>query len=308
MRTRMLSTVLAVLVTSSSLASPSYGAGILSKGKKELPHCAVPLASVSIELPKEVTKQQWGEMGLDAPSNMLKQSLQESNCFRLTTSRGKSDYYLRPSLSFTEGNMYGSTIGSLVGLIPGAGLIGALGGSVAGFQAGKSRVSAELELLNTRDGSTAYAGTYTFASNVMSSEERALLAQGNSSYRSAGDSYYGTQEGRKVVQAYQSALAELVANFQRESTVQSPETGRDDSSRRVAFTSKRTATASSQKFTVDTNVNLREGPSTREKVARSLAPGDLLYPTGEEAQGWVEVEDKTQFKGWVLKTLLQPAT
>lgn len=57
-------------------------------------------------------------------------------------------------------------------------------------------------------------------------------------------------------------------------------------------------------FTTSSKVNMREGPAATEKVVRLLGAGTTLYPTGREAQGWIEVQTDTQQNGWVLKALL----
>ncbi len=316
MRTRIRGIVLAVLILGTAgVSSPSY-AGLLSKAKKELTPCAAPLASVFIELPKEAEKQQWGELGLESPVSKLKEDIKESNCFTVVGSRARAEFLLRPSLSFTKGNKFGSSIGALTAFIPGAGFAGALAGSTVGFQAGKPKVLTQLTLTNLRDASVEYTGSSTFASYVYSAEERALLAQGNSNYRSGNDSYAGTETGREVTKSYRSALADLIQRYQGATTNPSKETESTVVAAAKPLKSPKTPVVNTEPehmFTAPKPVNLRTLPSSGKEsvVVRTIAQGEVLrladntsLEAASEKPGWTRVVDATGTEGWVRSDLL----
>lgn len=302
MHSRITTLVVATLFASAVMSTPSYGRGLLSK-KESVAHCDAPLASVRIELPKEATRQQWGELGLESPTAFLKAVIEESNCFTVAAGRARATYIMRPSLSFTEGNMYGSTIGAMAAFIPGVGALGAIGASAAGFQAGKPKVSASLELLEPSTQEVRFFGSETFKTEFMSGD-RTTLAQGNQQFRSGDDSYAGTETGRKLSKAYRVALAKLVRGLQVPSAPKQPE-------RTVALSQKPSSV--SFEFTVPKPVNLRSSPSTGKdsSVLRTLAQGELLHGVHDpdtgvvlSEHGWTKVSDAQGTEGWVRSDLL----
>ena len=282
----------------------------------EIPHCVRPIGTVAVVEPRVEAGLQpwWTANGLGSPEVVLKAYISESACFKLVDrgrgmdtaereralaaagvlrpraniGRGQvtaADFVIVPDLLSGNSNANGSVVTGILGAFVGGQAGAVLGGlsftgrtadvllTVMNVRTSESDIVVRGHAKKTDMGWAAGGGT------IGSTGMGAL----------AGGGYTNTELGQVIMTAYLDAYIKLV-NQLGGLTQGDP-----------------AAEAPKMALTVASNVNLREGPSTREKVLRSLSPGALLYPTGAEAQGWAEVEDEMGFKGWVLKTLLQPA-
>ena len=52
---------------------------------------------------------------------------------------------------------------------------------------------------------------------------------------------------------------------------------------------------------------MRVSPVATAKAIRTLQPGSILYPTGNQNGLWWEVADENDNVGWVLNTKLAPS-
>lgn len=318
MRTRMLSAVAALLTTSVfSCGTEAFARDRAPKAQLEIPHCVRPLGTVAVVEPKIEPGVQpwWTGMGLGSPEVVLKAYISESNCFKLVNrgrgmetaereralaaagvlrpraSIGKgqvtaADYVLVPDMLSGNSNASGSVVTGLLGAFVG-GQAGALLGGLS-FTGRTADVMITIMNVRTAEDDIVVRGKAKKTDMGWGAGGGTIGTTGMGAL--AGGGYTNTELGQVIMTAYLDAYIKAVAQLGGVTQGANP-----------------VDTAPRPALTVATNVNLREGPSTREKVARSLAPGALLYPTGAEAQGWVEVEDEMQFKGWVLKTLVQPA-
>lgn len=296
--------------------SPAYAGKKTKAPPLELPHCTRPIGTVAVVEPKVESGLQpwWTANGLGSPETVLKVYIQQSNCFSLVD-RGRgmeaaereralaaagvlrprsnigkgqvraADFVIVPDLLSGNSNANGSAVMGIFGGLMGGPVGAALGGlsfngktadvvlTVMDVRTSESDIVVQGHAKKTDIGWAAGGGT-----------------AGSTGFGAlAGGGYTNTELGQVIMTAYLDAYIKLVNQLggltQGDPAVEAPKMA----------------------LTVASSVNLREGPSTHEKVLRSLSPGALLYPTGAEAQGWVEVEDEMGFKGWVLKTLLQPA-
>lgn len=313
MHSRILRFVAVVMVTS-LLPSAGYthGLGLLpKKDQKELPHCEQPLGRVSVSLPEEVIQQQWGEMGLDPPTSFVKELVKETNCFTVVEGRGRVDYYLRPTLSFTKGNVFGSSIGSLAALVPGVGVVGTLGASALGFQAGKSKIYTNLLLIDPSTQAARFEGKNSFRPDTSSTQGRAFGSQANTLPRSGDDSYAGTSIGRSVSSSYRKAFADLIDNV-RKNNVQVP-TQQVQPESNITQVSRKGAPVAVYEFTAPKAVNLRTTPSSGKdsSVLRMVSQGELLRAVYDSVSGsavvqngWTKVADTHGNEGWIRTDLL----
>lgn len=321
MPNRILSSTLAVALVAASMVFSPVQAVAGSREKPpplEIPHCVRPIGTVAVVEPKvEVGLQPWWTAaGLGSPEIVLKAYISESNCFKLVDrgrgmdlaererafaaagqtrpraniGRGQmtpADYVIVPDLLSGNSNASGSGFTGLLGMAVG----GQLGAAIGGMNFTGRTADVLLTVMNVRtsESDIVVQGHAKKTDVSWGAGGGTIGTTGMGAI--AGGGYTRTELGKVIMTAYLDAYIKLVSQLGGITA-----NGADPA-----------AAAPKAALTVATNVNLREGPSTREKVVRSLAPGALLYPTGAEAQGWVEVEDEMQFKGWVLKTLLQPA-
>lgn len=312
----MRSMVAVAIVGATTLCSPAYAGSRTKAPPLELPHCVRPIGTVAVVEPKVEAGLQpwWTANGLGSPETVLKVYIQQSNCFTLVD-RGRgmetaereralaaagvlrprsnigkgqvraADFVIVPDLLSGNSNANGSVVTGILGSVVG-GQFGALLGGLS-FNGKTADVVLTVMDVRTSESDIVVQGHakktdigWAAGGGTIGSTGMGVLA---------GGGYTNTELGQVIMTAYLDAYIKLV-NQLGGLTQGDP-----------------AAEAPKMALTVASSVNLREGPSTREKVLRSLSPGALLYPTGSEAQGWVEVEDEMGFKGWVLKTLLQPA-
>ncbi len=320
MPNRILSSVLAAALVVANTALPYTPAFAGSREKPpplEIPHCVRPIGTVAVVEPKVEPGLQpwWTANGLGSPEVVLKAYITESGCFRLVDrgrgseaaereralaaagmlrpraniGRGQmtpSDYVIVPDLLSGNSNAGGSAVTGILGSVLG----GPVGAVIGGINFNNRTADVLLTVMNVRtsESDIVVRGHAKKTDMGWAAGGGAIGSTGMGAL--AGGGYTRTELGQVIMTAYLDAYIKLVNQLGGITNGGDPATA-----------------APKAVLTVNTNVNLREGPSTRERVVRSLAPGALLYPTGAEAQGWVEVEDEMQFKGWVLKTLLQPA-
>ncbi len=307
---------LAVISVVASCA-PAFAGSKPKPPPLEIPHCARPIGTVAIVEPKIEAGVQpwWTGMGLGSPELVLKAYIAESNCFKLVN-RGRgmetaereralaaagvlrprsnigggqvtaADYVLVPDMLSGNSNASGSAVTGILGSMIGGQFGAVLGGlSLTGRTADviitvmNVRTSEEDIVIRGKAKKTDLgwgAGAGTIGSTGMG----AL----------AGGGYTNTELGQVIMTAYLDAYIKLVAQLGGDTQSVSP-----------------TAAAPRQALATTTSVKMREGPSTGDPVVRTLPAGTLLYPTGEEVQGWVPVEDEMQNKGWVSKLFLQLA-
>lgn len=320
MPNRILSSVLAAALVVASVAfptAPAYARGRERSPPLEIPHCVRPIGTVAVVEPKVEQGLQpwWTANGLGSPEVVLKAYISESNCFRLVDrgrgmdtaereralaaagvlrpraniGRGQvtaADYVIVPDLLSGNSNANGSAVTGILGALVG-GQAGAVLGGLS-FTGRTADVLLTVMNVRTSESDIVVRGHARKTDMGWAAGGGTIGTTGMGAL--AGGGYTNTELGQVIMTAYLDAYIKLVNQLGGITSGGDPATA-----------------APKAALTVATNVNLREGPSTREKVVRSLAPGALLYPTGAEVQGWVEVEDDMQFKGWVLKTLLQPA-
>lgn len=320
MRTRMLSTAVAALLVTSvfSCGTEAFARERTPKPQLEIPHCVRPIGTVAVVEPTIQPGSQpwWTGMGLGSPELVLKAYVAESKCFKLVnrgqgmetaereralaaagilrprSSIGKgqvtpADFVLTPNLLSGNDNASGSAVAGLLGAV--------VGGQAGAFLGGLSFTGRTAKVIIS-------------VTNVRSSEEDSVV-QGEAKKIDigwgagggtigttgmgalAGGGYTNTELGQVIMTAYLDAYIKLVNQLGGITQGANP-----------------ADLAPKPALVTTAGVKMREGPSTGDPVVRTLAIGTKVYPTGEEAQGWIPVEDAMQYKGWVSKLFLQPAT
>ncbi|MEK7201175.1 MAG: CsgG/HfaB family protein [Patescibacteria group bacterium] len=308
---RALSSVVAVAILA-TCASPASAA---PKKQLEIPHCVRPIGTVALVEPKVEAGVQpwWTGMGLGSPELVLKAYIVESNCFKLVN-RGRgmetaereralaaagvlrprsnigggqvtaADYVLVPDMLSGNSNASGSAVTGILGSMIG----GQFGAILGGFSSTSRTADVMITLMNARTAED----DEVFFGKAKKTDLGWGAGAGTVGSTGAGAAalggYTNTELGQVIMTAYLDAYIQLV--------------------NRLGGLNPEPAQAAPRVALVTTTaVKMREGPSTSDKEVRVLALGALLYPTGREAQGWVEVEDEMQFTGWVSKLYLAPA-
>ncbi len=278
----------------------------------QLPTCTRTLGTLAIQEPEE---KWWRDMGLGSPEALIKYFAAKSRCFRLVDrgtglsaayqerqigrdlglSRGHNvgkgqvkaaDYVLVPDLITQNANAGGSAITGIAGSLLG----GSIGAILGGIKITKKTANVTLSLVDVR--TTEIRDVYE--GHARKSDVGWAAGGGGAGSTgfgaAGGGGYTNTEQGKVIAAAYLDAFTKFAyaVGAPQPGTVLEP-------------------TAPAQALTVVSRANLRTGPSVKEAIVRTVVPGDLLYPTGQEAQGWREVQDEVDNKGWVSNTLLSPA-
>ncbi len=320
MRSRMLSIVLvAVMVTGPMLGSVAQAQTRAKPAKVqlEIPHCARPIGTVAVVEPKIEAGVQpwWTGMGLGSPEVVLKAYIAESNCFKLVN-RGRgmetaereramaaagvlrprsnigggqvtaADYVLVPDMLSGNSNASGSAMTGILGSMIG----GQFGAILGGLSSTSRTADVMITVMNVRTAEDDIVVRGKAKKTDLGWGAGAGIVGSTGVAGLAGGGYTNTELGQVIMTAYLDAYIKLVAQLGGDTQGESP-----------------AEVAPKQALVTTTSVKMREGPSTGDPVVRTLPAGTLLYPTGEEAQGWIPVEDEMQNKGWVPKLFLQLA-
>lgn len=280
----------------------------------QIPTCARPLGTISVIEPEDA-RDWWTGQQLPAPSKLIKLFVSKSRCFTLVDRgagmdaamreralasggelRGRSnigkgqikaaDYVLQPEIQGANSNVHGSAVGGAIGGLVG----GAFGGLVGGMKSRKLEANTVLSVTNVRTTETiATVEGYAAKNDISFGAGGGFF--GGIGVGAVGGGYDNTDIGRIVTLAFIDAYAKLVTEL---GGVQAGDAG--------------TAEASPTKsFSAIAPVILRKAPAPTGGVIRTLAPGSIVYPTGNKNGLWWEVADENDNVGWVLNTKLQPA-
>lgn len=270
--------------------------------KAEIPTCGHRIGSLAV---REPDNKWWEGLGLESPEALLKVFVQRSGCFTLVD-RGKgfelaqqeralaaggalqgganigggqvraADYILVPDIVSKNANSGGTNIGGFLG--------GFVGGGVGMLMSGIS--------INSKTADVTLTIT-----NVRTSEQQAIteghgsktdigfsLGGGGGGFGGFGGAgvgnYQNTAIGQVVILAYIEAYTKLVDQM-------------------GGLSDAPAQTAPAQTVTMSRPGVLRASPEEKAKIVRTLDPGMILYPTGQENGVWREVSDEVGNKGWV---------
>ena len=305
---KFLSVVIVIGLSSMICTSPAYTKE--PKRKLEIPHCSRSLGTISVVEPE--TKW-WEKYGLGSPEAVLKFYISESGCFgvadrgrgmqsaereralaaagvlrpRANIGKGQvkaADYVLTPDLLSSNSSSGGNAIGGIVGTFVG----GPFGAIASGLTFNSKTADVTLSLINVRSAEADIIVRGSAKNTDMGGGAGGGAVGSSGVGALAAGGYTDTEVGKVIMTAYLDAYIRLVDKL-------------------GGLSQDPVHTAPTQAYETVSAANMREGPSVRERSVRVLPAHTQLYPTGNEAQGWVEVEDDMQFKGWVNKQLLQLA-
>ncbi|WP_408586703.1 CsgG/HfaB family protein [Novosphingobium sp.] len=294
-------------------AKASNAEQLQRKAQADVPHCVRKLGTISIIDGDDPSG--WTQFSLAPPQKLLKVIVQRSGCFNLVDrgsgldaaklerniggsmglQRGSNvgqnqikaaDYVLVAEVQAANGNAQGSGAAGAIGGIIG----GPFGGLLGGIRSKKLEANTVLSVTNVRTTETiATVEGYAAKNDISFGGGGGFF--GGIGVGAVGGGYDNTDIGRIVTLAFIDAYSKLVTEL---GGVQAGDAG--------------TAEASPTKsFSAIAPVILRKAPAPTGGVIRTLAPGSIVYPTGNKNGLWWEVADENDNVGWVLNTKLQPA-
>ena len=271
-------------------------------GTPQLPQCAQPIGTVSIQEPQQ---QWWRQYNLGSPEALIKLMASRSNCLRVVDRNGglqmrnaerdlgadlqrgsnvgagqvlAADYAIIPDIANANRNAGGNAavIGGLIG--------GPVGGLIGGIRTQRSEANTLLTLVNIRTTVQEHVSEGT--------AQKTDISFGGGGFgglvAGAGGGYGNTEIGQVIAAAYLNAFIDLIGYMQNMQPGQAQ------------------ASAPIQTYVVKTAVQMRETPSPAAKMVRSFNVGDSVFPTGQKNGVWWEVDDETGNRGWVSSVMIGP--
>jgi curli biogenesis system outer membrane secretion channel CsgG len=270
----------------------------------EVMRCTTPVGTVAIEEPE---RDWWTNLRLSNPERLIKLMASRSGCLRVVDrSRGlamrerenslsdrgqlqrrsnvggaqivSADYFIVPDLINADANSRGSAVGAVAGAVVG----GALGGLLGNMRSNVAEAQVTIGLVNARTTEE------IFTAEGNASKRDSSFAVGGAIFGSGGaggalgGGYEDTDIGRVVSIAYVQAFNNLVVHMQG-----------------LQGAPSAAASAPQAALNVIRPTTMRATGAPTGRAMRTLEAGDIVYPTGRSATGFVEVEDEFDAKGWV---------
>lgn len=294
-------------------AAPTKAEKAQRQALDDVPHCTRKLGTISIVDGDDA--RGWTQYNLAPPQKLLKVIVQRSGCFNLVDrgsglqaaqrerdiagdlghQRGSNvgqgqikaaDYVLQAEVQAANGNASGSRVGGGLGGLVGGGF-GAVLGSI---HTRKMEANTVLSVTNVRTTETIATTEGYAVKNSVSFGAGGGGFFGSGAVGLVGGGYDNTDIGRIVTMSFLDAYAKLVNQL---GGIQQGATG--------------TAEATPAKtFQALAPVVMHKTPAANGLTVRSLAPGAILYPTGNKQGLWWEVADENDNVGWVLNTKIGP--
>jgi len=282
----------------------------------DIPHCARKLGTVSITNGDD--PRGWNQYNLAPPEKLLKVLVQRSGCFNLVDrgaglnaataerdigaglghQRGSNvgqgqikaaDYVIVAEVQASNSNTGGSALAGMAGGLIG-GRMGPIGGIVGGIKTRKLEANTVLSLTNVRTTETVAVQDGYAVKNDVSFGAGAGAGGWGGFGGVVGGGYEDTDIGRIVTLSFIQAYTKMVGDLGLLADGPAP-----------------AQAAPSKTFTATGPLNMRKLPDAKSAVIRTLAPGAIVYPTGNKNGLWWEIADENDNTGWVLNTKLEPS-
>jgi curli biogenesis system outer membrane secretion channel CsgG len=317
---RLTSVLLSSVLIAGAIAPPAIAAGpsgaqkMQQQAENDVPRCTRKLGTVSIADGDDPNG--WTQFSLAPPSKLLKVLVQRSGCFNLVdrgtglaaaererdiggnlglqhgsnVGQGQikaADYVIVAEVQAANHNSGGSAIGAGIGGLVG-GSFGALAGGIGSH---KMEANTVLSLTNVRTTETIQTEEGYAAKNSLTFGAGGGVGFFGGGVGAVGGGYDNTDIGRIVTLAFIQAYSKMVTDL---GLVQPGQAGTAEAAPKKTFT------------TMGPVALHRAGVATSPTI-RTLPPGAILYPTGNQAGLWWEVADENDNVGWVLNTKLEPS-
>jgi curli biogenesis system outer membrane secretion channel CsgG len=270
----------------------------------EVMRCTSPVGTVAIEEPE---RDWWTNLRLSNPERLIKLMASRSGCLRVVdrnrglamrerennlSDRGQlqrrsnvggaqvvsADYFIVPDLINADANSRGSAVGAVAGAVVG----GSLGGLLGNMRSSVAEAQVSIGLINARTTEEIFTAEGNASKRDSSFALGGAIFGSSGSGGALGGGYENTDIGRVVSIAYVEAFNNLVVHMQ---------------SMRGGPSAAAAAPQAALNVLRATTMRAAGAPSAR--AVRTLEAGDIVYPTGRTAAGFVEIEDEFDAKGWV---------
>jgi curli biogenesis system outer membrane secretion channel CsgG len=295
-------------------AKPSNAEKLQRQAAADVPHCTRKLGTISVVNGDDPSG--WTQYSLAPPEKLLKVIVQRSECFNLVdrgaglqaaeqerningsmglqrrsnVGQGQikaADYVLIAEVQAANHNAQGSNIGAGVGGFLG----GPVGGLLGGVHSRKEEANTVLTVTNVRTTETIAAVEGYAAKNDISFGGGGGVFGWAGGGGVVGGGYENTDIGKIVTLAFLDAYSKLVTQLGG-----------------ITAGAAGTAEAAPKKtFTATGPVAMHKTASAQGAVIRTLPPGSIVYPTGNQNGLWWEVADENDNVGWVINTKLAPS-
>ena len=293
-----------------------------SVGDNGLEHCDKPMGAMAVVEPQSEYMMALSRYNLQSPVSLIRMMIQQSNCF-IVVERGQglrnmeqeralagggqtragsnmggglmvpADFIMTPAVVFSEGNAGG--VGGAVG-----GLLGRKGALVAG---GLKFKEAQTSMLVADARSGVQVAAAEGSTRKADMRLGAGLFGGGGGVAAGG--YGNTNEGKIIAAAFMDNYNKVVGVVRGDPSLQ----------RNVGTLKQEAAGGGTRKAGAVFNegdvlgpkiagIKLLAQPDDAAKVVATLARGDELVVTGEEKNGFIQVQGSSA-SGWVKITLVQ---
>ena len=276
----------------------------------ELPVCPRPLGTIAVSEPET---RWWGDLGLGSPEALIRVYIQKSKCFRLVNRSGRgmaamqqeralagggelrrggavgkgqmveADFTVIPDIVTSNNNKGGLNVGGLLGGIVG----GAVGGIIGGINVKKRSANVVLNTINNKTSEEYVAEGQSKKTDLGWGGGGGIFGGGILAAGGASG-YDNTEIGQVIALAYLDAYTKLVSDIQGVAGA-------------IAGPAAQKAVAMKRPGRMYATASLKG------RVLKTLDPGAILYPTGNKAGGFWEVEDELGTKGWVSEAVIEVA-
>jgi hypothetical protein len=188
-----------------------------------------------------------------------------------------ADYFIIPDIVTQNAHSGGANLGGLMGGF----LPGGFGAVAAGLHTNSSEAHVLITLADSRTTEQMYIAEGAAKKTDWSFGGGGGFGSWAGFGGLAGSGYTSTDIGKVIMAAYFNAFTDMIHYMQNQ------QPGQASASAPIA--SQRTTS----------NVQLRAGPSTGDKITYTLHAGASVYPTGKRDGIWMEVDDENGNRGWM---------
>jgi hypothetical protein len=262
----------------SAVAADQPDGGQGANKAADIPHCEHVLGTITLA---DGDGRGWAAYGLGPPAPLLDTFVSQSGCFTLVDQGG--DWLLVGDVTSQRQSSVSIGIGGIAG-----GLFhGRLGGAAGAVTTGDIKAHVVLSLINQSTSKEEHNVKGYAKKNDTSFSGGGFVAWGHGAVGVGGSTYQNTDSGKVVGLAFLNAYRQLVTEM-------------------GGLTANQIADGALQPFVTRASTVMRSSPSDDASAARTLAPGAVVYPTGDKEGTWSEVQDDSGAMGWVSGDQLEP--
>lgn len=283
--------------------------------------CTGPKGTVAIAEPQNHVLMLLTEYSLPAPTSLLRQFVQKSNCFQVVE-RGRAmqniqqerelaesgmlqkgsnmgggqmvtaDFVLTPDVLFKDNNAGGAAVGAAIGS-----LFGGLGSSVGALAGGVKFKEAQTSLLlaDVRSGLQVASGSGSY--------KKTDWAFGGILGAAGGGAYTSTDQGKVVAGALLDNFNTIVRDIKNNPSLLAPTSAIGQQNAKASLQATQFGAGDILQPKIN-NLKVYEDPDKSSDVAGKIGKADELVYLGESSDGFLYVQG-SDVEGWVQEMMLK---